>query len=75
MEKLNLIIDNRAIQKLKIYKNKKLNDFLDNFSSRPYEAEYKDYKRLQRKIEEFIKTEKPPFIKNKIELNFLWAID
>jgi hypothetical protein len=70
---LHLIVDSRLIRKLKKYGDKSLIAFLKNYPNSPYEASYSQYLELQDYLDEYIRGLNSPFIKNKIELNFLWA--
>ena len=59
--------------RLKKSGDEELNQFLKNYPTSPYEAPYTQYLRLQDALDQYVERIKSPFIKNKIELNFLWA--
>lgn len=71
-KKLNLIIDNRVITKLRKISDNELKIFLDSYPNSVYEATYHQYQDLQIQITEFIQRSKNPFILKKIDLNILW---
>lgn len=72
--KLNLIIDTTILPKIRKYNFKKLQQALENYPTSAYEATYEQYQKLQVSISSFINDINNRFIKNKIDLNYLWGM-
>lgn len=70
---LNLIIDQRIMPRLKGIADVNLLKILKNYPKNPYEATYDQYLQLQKELKQFITRLDSKFIRDRIQLNFLWA--